>query len=231
MLNLLAGDLVAAGNAVGVDGEQDTHAVPGAGSDFGGRGAGGQPQRQRGMASLPASGPVTATMISQKTRTAHLVRRPAGRRIIALALLMPRSPHCCGDGMRPRALGGGVSSVNVDAYAAGNSPDRPAASTTAWRTVAGRGQCMESELGEEQAPLPRPCHPGRGAREGRPRRAPRPPPYESAIKPHVPIRGSRTDRAGGNTPQAIAAAGGNEPYRHRRTSRARTLLARAHPTR
>jgi hypothetical protein len=48
-LDVLAGDLVAAGNAVGVDGEQDTHAVPGAGGDFGGRGAGGQPQRQRGM--------------------------------------------------------------------------------------------------------------------------------------------------------------------------------------
>ena len=43
-LDVLAGDLVAAGNAVGVDGEQDTHAVPGAGGDFGGRGAGGQPQ-------------------------------------------------------------------------------------------------------------------------------------------------------------------------------------------
>jgi hypothetical protein len=41
LLDLLAGDLVAAGYAVGVDGKQDTHAVPGAGSDFGGRGAGG----------------------------------------------------------------------------------------------------------------------------------------------------------------------------------------------
>ena len=38
--------------AVGVDGEQDAHAVPGAGSDLGGRGAGGQPQRQRGMAKV-----------------------------------------------------------------------------------------------------------------------------------------------------------------------------------
>jgi len=44
---VLAGDLVAAGYAVGVDGEQGTHAVPGAGSDLGGRGAGGQPQRQQ----------------------------------------------------------------------------------------------------------------------------------------------------------------------------------------
>jgi hypothetical protein len=52
LLNLLAGDLVVAGDAVGVDGEQDTYAVPGAGSDFGGRGAGGQPQRQRGMAKV-----------------------------------------------------------------------------------------------------------------------------------------------------------------------------------
>ena len=66
------------------------------------------------------------------------------------------------------------------------------------------------------------------AREGRPWCARRHPPYESAIKPHVPIRGSRTDRAGGNTPQAIPAAGGNEPYRHRRTSQARTVVARAH---
>ena len=62
------------------------------------------------------------------------------------------------------------------------------------------------------------CSAWSGAREGRRRCARRHPPYESAIKPHVPIRGSRTDRAGGNTPQAIPAAGGNEPYRHRRTS-------------
>ena len=41
------------------------------------------------------------------------------------------------------------------------------------------------------------------AREGRPWCARRHPPYEPAIEPHVPIRGSRTDRAGGNTPQAI----------------------------
>src|SRR5260370_10958264 len=46
--------------------------------------------------SLPASGPSTATMISQNTRTAHLVRRPAGIRMIALALLMPRSPFGLG---------------------------------------------------------------------------------------------------------------------------------------
>ena len=52
MLDVLAGDLVAAGYAVGVDGEQDTHAVPGAGSDLGGRGARGQPQRQRGMTQI-----------------------------------------------------------------------------------------------------------------------------------------------------------------------------------
>jgi hypothetical protein len=48
-LDVLAGDLVAADYAVGVGGEQDMQAVPGAGGDFGGRGAGGQPQRQRGM--------------------------------------------------------------------------------------------------------------------------------------------------------------------------------------
>jgi len=52
LLDVLAGDLVAAGYAVGVDGEQDMHAVPGAGGDLGGRGAGGQPQRQCGMAKV-----------------------------------------------------------------------------------------------------------------------------------------------------------------------------------
>ena len=38
--------------------------------------------------SLPASEPSTATMISQKTRTAHLVRRPLGMATIARARLM-----------------------------------------------------------------------------------------------------------------------------------------------
>src|ERR1700722_19357419 len=38
--------------------------------------------------SLPASGPATATMISQKTRTAHLVRRPLAMPTIARARLM-----------------------------------------------------------------------------------------------------------------------------------------------
>jgi hypothetical protein len=41
-LDVLAGDLVAAGYAVGVDGEQDTHAMPSAGSDLGGWGTGSQ---------------------------------------------------------------------------------------------------------------------------------------------------------------------------------------------
>src|SRR5215470_14308797 len=77
--------------------------------------------------SLPASGPSTATMISQNTRTAHLVRRPAGIRMIALALLMPRSPLVQVTGMRPQTLGGGVYLVNVEAPAAGNSSGRPAA--------------------------------------------------------------------------------------------------------
>ena len=44
LLDVLAGDLFAAGYAVCIDGEQDAHAVPGAGSDLGGRGTGGQPQ-------------------------------------------------------------------------------------------------------------------------------------------------------------------------------------------
>jgi hypothetical protein len=39
LFDVLAGDLVVAGYAVGVDGEQDLNAVSSAGSDFGGRGA------------------------------------------------------------------------------------------------------------------------------------------------------------------------------------------------
>ena len=65
-VDVLAGDLVAAGYAVGVDGEQDTHAVPGAGRDLGRRGAGGQPQRQRGVAKVVGGGPA-----------GHLSRLPA----------------------------------------------------------------------------------------------------------------------------------------------------------
>ena len=43
-LDAPAGDLVVARDAMSVGGQQDTHAVPGAGGDFGRRGTGGQPQ-------------------------------------------------------------------------------------------------------------------------------------------------------------------------------------------
>ncbi len=49
LLDVPAGDLVMAWYAVGVDGEQDSHAVPGAGGDLGRGSAGGQPQRQRSV--------------------------------------------------------------------------------------------------------------------------------------------------------------------------------------
>ncbi len=45
----LVGDLAVAGDAVGVDTEQDVDAVAGAGGDLGGRRAGGQPQGQGGV--------------------------------------------------------------------------------------------------------------------------------------------------------------------------------------
>ena len=72
MLDLMAGDLVAAGYAMGVEGEQDTHAVPGAGSHFGGQGAGS---------------PATAT-----------ARHGAGRRGGALAGRLP-GLGCCGESL------------------------------------------------------------------------------------------------------------------------------------
>ena len=77
MLDVLAGDLVAAGYAVGVDGEQDTHAVPGAGSDLGGRGAGGQPQRQRGMAKVVGAACRTGACVARDGCGTGLVPDPA----------------------------------------------------------------------------------------------------------------------------------------------------------
>ena len=74
----LAGDLVAAGYAVRVDGEQGTHAVPGAGSDLGGRGAGGQPQRECGMAQVVgAAHRLGACPVLRHGRGAGLVPDPA----------------------------------------------------------------------------------------------------------------------------------------------------------
>jgi hypothetical protein len=79
---------------------------------------------------------------------------------------------------------------------------------------------MERELGEEQAPVPRLYHPGRGAGKASRGALPVLRLHESAIKPHVPTRGSRTGRAGQH-PRAVTAAGGEEPCRRRRNSRAR----------
>src|SRR6266699_946131 len=91
--------------------------------------------------SLPPSGPITATMTSQKTRTAHLVRRPPGMRMIALALLIPRSPFWLYV-IRTRPCKRSVAtftSVNVDCDAAPNSSGRPAAPTAALSGAAGPG--------------------------------------------------------------------------------------------
>jgi hypothetical protein len=77
LLDVLAGDLVAAGYAVGVDGEQDTHAVPGAGRDLGGRGAGGQLQRQRGMAKVVGAACRTGACVARDGCGTGLVPDPA----------------------------------------------------------------------------------------------------------------------------------------------------------
>jgi hypothetical protein len=78
LLDLLAGDLVAAGHAVCVDGEQDTHAVPGAGSDFGGRGAGGQPQRQRVMTKVVGAAGRPGACLARDRCGTGLVPDPVG---------------------------------------------------------------------------------------------------------------------------------------------------------
>jgi hypothetical protein len=77
LLDVLAGDLVVARHAVGVDGEQNVHAVPGAGSHFGGRGAGGQPQRQRGMAKVVGAACRRGACLAWVGRGAGLVPDPA----------------------------------------------------------------------------------------------------------------------------------------------------------
>jgi len=78
LLDVLAGDLVAAGYAVGVDSEPDSHAVPGASRDLGGRGAGGQPQRQCGMAQIVgAAHRPGACPVLRHGRGAGLVPDPA----------------------------------------------------------------------------------------------------------------------------------------------------------
>ena len=52
VLDQPVGDLVLAVDAVGVDGQQHGDAVPGAGGDLGGRGAGVQPEGQGGVAQV-----------------------------------------------------------------------------------------------------------------------------------------------------------------------------------
>ena len=92
-----AGDLVAARYAVGVDGEQDTHAVPGAGSDLGGRGTGGQPQRQRGMAQVIGLAGPLGPCLAPDGGGAGLVPDPAVEAFAERAATgTPEQPPVCG---------------------------------------------------------------------------------------------------------------------------------------
>jgi hypothetical protein len=141
LLNVLAGDLVAAGYAVGVDGEQDTHAEPGAGSDFGGRGAGGQPQRQRGMAKVVGAAGRPGACLARDGRGTGLVPDPAVKAFAERAAAgTPEQPPICG---APEGL-------QVPAQEAGKlrrDRDRPdgafravfEAARFAWRAVASPG--------------------------------------------------------------------------------------------
>ena len=94
---MLAGDLVAAGYAVGVGGEQDMHAVPGAGSDLGGRGAGGQPQRQRGMTKVVGAAGRLGASLAWDGCGAGLVPDPAVEAFAERAAAgTPGQPPVCG---------------------------------------------------------------------------------------------------------------------------------------
>ena len=153
LLDVLAGDLVAAGYAVGVDGEQDTHAVPGAGSDLGGRGAGGQPQRQRGMAKVVgAAYRLGACPVPRHGCGAGLVPDPAVEAFAERAAAgAPEQPPVCGASEGPQVPAQEAGKLRGDR-------DRPdgafravfEAARFAWRAVAGPGT----------------RRPGKGCREG-----------------------------------------------------------------
>ena len=142
LLDVLAGDLVAAGYAVGVDGEQDTHAVPGAGSDLGGRGAGGQPQRQRGMTKVVgAARRPGACPVLRDGCGAGLVPDPAIKAFADRAAAgTPEQPPVCGAPEGPQVPAQEAGKLRGDR-------DRPdgafravfEAAGFAWGSVAGPG--------------------------------------------------------------------------------------------
>ncbi len=141
LLNVLAGDLAAAGYAVRVDGEQDTYAVPGAGSDLGGRRAGGQPQRQRGMAKVVGTACRLGAFLAWDGRGTGLVPDPAVEAFAERAASgAPEQPPVCGASEGPQVPVQEADKLRGDR-------DRPAgafraefeAARFAWRAVASPG--------------------------------------------------------------------------------------------
>src|SRR6266568_3364024 len=82
--------------------------------------------------SLPASGPAAARMMIHRTRTAHLVRRPAGMLTIARALLIRNPPRLGGSA---GGAGRGKAPCRSDASRPGNSSVRHRTGRSATRYI------------------------------------------------------------------------------------------------
>jgi hypothetical protein len=119
LLDLLAGDLVAAGYAVGIGGEEDADAVPGAGSDLGGRGTGGQPQRQRGMTQVAGAACLLGACLADG-RGAGLIPDPAVEAFAERAAAgTPEQPPVCGASVRLQVMAEEADKLRRD----GDYPD------------------------------------------------------------------------------------------------------------
>lgn len=136
-----------------------------------------------------------------------------------------RGPVCKGGAAGRRGRWCRVCHRRPSARPAGRLPSRPrTAARRRWRTGRRRSaMCFGRQPRPVRpAPLPR-CAARSPTREGRPCCARRHPPCESATRPHVPIRGSRTDRAGGTTPRQYQLHPGLDrlptvgPHRHHRS--------------
>src|SRR6266436_7819015 len=93
--------------------------------------------------SFPDSGPATAAMISQNTRTAHLVRRPPGKRSRARALLIFSS----------RSLGSSVK-LSPRAMSGARGPEQVISRLAEQPQVISRSRELEGLLGK----MPTRCH-------------------------------------------------------------------------
>ena len=155
-VDVLAGDLVAAGDAVGVEGEQDTTLCPArAAVSAGGRGAAGQPQRQRGMAQVvgAAHPPGRLSPPPGMAAGAGLVRHPA-RRGLRAAGRRGRPGTAADLGRTRKPAGASGAGPPGPAQCQDRRPERRRHSPEH------AGSCQAAGVGRAPAARPRPPPPG-----------------------------------------------------------------------